>query len=140
MINELKSAIYSRLNTAAITNLLAGTTSTFPSAIYHGQAEEGAPLPYLVYSLQGGGDENLSQNRTKNLVVFVRAYSGSSAAQAGSIDAQVDTALHLVPLTVSGWTDFWLARETDLETVQLEPSGRRIWMEGGMFRIRLDKT
>jgi hypothetical protein len=133
-MNELSSSIYSRLQTTGgLTSLLAGTTS-----IYHLQAPEGATLPYVVYSTQGGGDENLSQHRTKNLVVFVRAYSGSSAAQAGSIDAQIDAALHLNPLTVSGWTDFWLARETELETVQNEPSGRPVWMAGAMYRIKLD--
>jgi hypothetical protein len=138
-MNEVNAALMTRLNVPAITNLLAGTTSTHPIAIYHQQATEGAPLPYIVFS-STGTDDNLSRNRTKQLVIFVRAYSGSSAAQAGSIDAQIDAALHLVPLTVSGWTDFWLARETDLETVQLEPSGRRIWMEGGMYRERLHKT
>jgi hypothetical protein len=135
-MNANDAAIYSRLQTTgALTSLLAGTT-----AIYHLQAPEGATLPYVVWNLQGGGDENLSQHRTKNFVVFVRAYSGVSAAQAGSIDAQIDAALHLIPLTVSGWTDFWLARETDLETVQLEPSGRQVWMAGGLYRERLDKT
>lgn len=135
-MNELDAALYTRLQTTgALTSLLAGTTS-----IYHLQAPEGATLPYLVFNIQGGGDENQTRHRTKNLVLFVRAYSGSSAAQAGSIDAQIDAALHLVPLTVSGWTDLWLARETDLETVENEPSGRQVWMAGGMYRNRLEKT
>ena len=135
-MNELDTALYTRLQTTAgLTSLLAGTAS-----IYHLQAPEGATLPYVCFSIQGGGDENQSPHRTKNLVVFVRAYSGSSAAQAGSIDAQIDTALHLNPLTVSGWTDLWLARETDLETVQNEPSGRQVWMAGGMFRFMAEKT
>lgn len=141
-MNEVNSAIYSRLaGTSAITSLLANLKSggTAPAICYQ-QAPEGQTFPYIVYSLQSGVDDNLSRHRTKQLVLFVRAYSGSSAAQAGSIDAQIDTALHLVPLTVSGWTDFWLARETDLETVQLEPSGRQVWMAGGMYRERLDKT
>ena len=45
---------------------------------------------------------------------FIRAYSGVSAVEAGSIDAAIDTALHMQPLTVSGWTDLWLAREQEL--------------------------
>ena len=136
MINELATALYSRLNGGtALTSLLAGTTS-----IYHLQAPEKASYPYVVYSLQGGGDENLDANRTKNLSVFVRSYSKSSAAQAGSIDAQCDALLHLSPLTVSGWTNIWLGRETDLETVENDPTGQAIYMQGAFYRVHLDKT
>lgn len=135
-MNVLNTAIYAKLaSTSAITSLLAEGTAS----IYHLQAKNNASLPYIVYSTQGGGDENDTANRTKNLVKFVRAYSGVSALQAGSIDAQIDAALHLVPLTVSGWTDFWLAREEDLETVETEPNGIKKYMQGGFYRVRLDK-
>ena len=133
-MNALNTAIYTKLQGTAITSLLSGTSS-----IYNIQAPENSTLPYIVWNIQGGGDENLDANRTKNLVLFIRAYSASSAATAGSIDAQIDTALHLVPLTVSGWDNIWIAREQDLETVQNEPSGQRIWMAGGLYRVRLDK-
>lgn len=134
-MNVLSTAIYSRLQgTAALTSLLAGTTS-----IYHLQAEEGESYPYVVFSTQGGGDMNDTSNRLKNLVLYVRAYSGVDAAQAGSIDAQADAALHLVPLTVSGWTNIWLARETDLETVETTPTGQKVYMSGGFYRLMIDK-
>src|SRR5260221_9715713 len=122
-MNVLSSAIYTRLQTtSAITSLLAGTTS-----IYNMQAPEGSPYPYCVFSLQGGGDVNDTPIRLKNLIVFVRAFTAgpAGAAQGGSIDAQIDTALHLNPLTVSGWTDIWLAREQDIELVGNDPDGRQ---------------
>ena len=133
----LNQALFSRLNGAtALTALLAGTTS-----IYTQQAPESAVYPYVVYSVQGGGDTNDTQNRLKNLVVFVRAYSKASNAQAGSIDAQIDTALHLVPFTgVTGYTNIWLAREGDLETVENPPTGGQVWMNGGLYRILMDAT
>jgi hypothetical protein len=126
----LNTALYSRLSAAtALTNLLSGT-----AAIYSLQAPEGATLPYVTYSVQGGGDENMTPHRTKNLMVFVRAYSNTNA-RAGSIDAQIDAALHLVPFTgVTGWTSVWLARETDLETVENPPTGGQVFMNGGMYR------
>lgn len=130
----INSALYSRLQGTAITSLLSGTT-----AIYSLQAPEGAVLPYIVYNVQGGGDENQSQNRTKNLVVFVRAYAAQNST-AGSIDAQIDSALHLSPLTVSGWANFWMARETDLETVENPPTGGQIFMNGALYRCRLDQN
>jgi len=134
-MNDLDSAIYTRLQGTAITSLLSGTT-----ALYHIQAPDNAVLPYICWNIQGGGDENLDANRTKNLVVFVRAYSENKPAVAGSIDAQIDAALHLAPLTVSGWTNIWLAREQDIETVQVEPNGNKFFMAGGLYRVRLDKT
>lgn len=135
-MNELATALYSRLQGgSALTSLLGGTTE-----IYHLQANELATLPYVVFSLQGGGDENLDANRTKNLVMFVRGYSKVSAAQAGSVDAAADALLHLSPLTVTGWSNIWLSRETDLETVETDPSGQPVYMQGGFYRVHLDKT
>ena len=132
----LNSAIYSRLNGAtAVTSLLSGTT-----AIYSLQAPQGAAYPYIVYNVQGGGDVNDTSNRLKNLVVFVRAY-GTVNAQVGSVDAQIDTALHLVPFTgVSGYNNIWLAREQDLETVENPPTGEQVFMNGGLYRMMFDST
>ena len=134
-MNEFDAALYSRLQGTAITALLAGTTS-----IYKSQAPEGASFPFIVWNLQGGGPVNLDANRVDNLVYYVRAYSENSAAQAGSIDLQIDTALHLAPLTVSGWTNTWLAREQAIELVTTEPSGKMIHSAGALYRVRLDKT
>jgi hypothetical protein len=132
----LNQAIFSRLSGAtALTSLLAGTAS-----IYALQAPESATLPFVCYNIQAGGDTNDTQNRLKNLVVFVRGYATTNAT-AGSIDAAIDTALHLVPFTgVTGWTNIWLAREQDLELVENPPTGGQIFMNGGLFRVLLDKT
>ena len=132
----LNTAIYSKLNGAtALTSLLSGT-----AAIYALQAIESAVYPYVVFNVQGGGDMNESPHRVKNLVVFVRAY-GTVNSQAGSIDAQIDTALHLVPFTgVSGWANLWMAREQDLETVENPPTGGQVFMNGGLYRCYFEKT
>lgn len=134
-MNFLNTAIYSRLSGAtALTSLLGGTAS-----IYSLEAPEGAKLPYVVFNVQGGGDENLTQNRTKNLIVLVKGYAARNS-QAGSIDAQIDTALHMVPFTnVSGWSNIWLAREQDLEVKENTPNGT-VFMNGATYRIRFDST
>ena len=76
----------------------------------------------------------------KNLVLYVRGYSKTSQASAGSIDAQIDTLLHGQTLSVSGWVNFWTARESDLSGFEPMPNGETIWNAGGMYRIRLDKS
>ena len=136
-MNALAAGIYSTLQgTTAITNLLAGTTS-----IYHLQAPEGAATPYVVFSLQGGGDTNDSPHRVKDLTMFIRAYATGSlgAATAGSIDDQIDTVLHNTPISISGWTNLWLTRETDLETVENDKTGQQTHMQGGFYRFVVEK-
>lgn len=133
-MNELDQAIYSKLQSRSqLTSLLAGTT-----AIYADQAPDNANFPYVVFSHQGGGDENLDPHRTKNTVKFIRAYSQVSKAQAGSIDAQIDAAMHLQTLSVTGWSNFWTAREEDLSAVETQPNGQKIYMVGGLYRVRIE--
>lgn len=135
-MNILNQSIYNTLKAGtALTALLPGTTS-----IYHLQAPDNATLPYVVYSLQAGGDENETPKRRKNYVMYIRAYSKTSAANAGSIDTQVDSLLHGKTLSVSGWANFWCNRETDLENIDNLPSGEKVWMQGGFYRVRLEGT
>lgn len=134
--NAINTTVYSTLSAGtALTALLAGSTS-----IYNMQAPDGATFDYCVWNLQGGGDDNLTAHRTKNLVLFVRAYSSTSAARAGSIDLQIDALLHKKVLSVSGWSNFWTAREEDIATVEVTESGNTIWMCGGLYRVRLSPT
>jgi hypothetical protein len=135
-MNVMDAAIYSKLQTTSgVTSLLSGTT-----AIYAVQAPEQATLPYIVFSVTGGGDDNLDPRRTKDLVYFIRAYSQVSKAQAGSIDSAIDTALHLQTLSPSGWANYWTAREEDLAAVEYPPSNQTIFMVGGYYRVRIEKT
>ena len=133
-MNELNKSIYDTLQAGtAYTALLAGTTS-----IYHLQAPDNSTLPYTVFSIQAGGDENQTPKRRKNLIMYVRHYSQTSAGNAGSIDTEADTLLHGQTLSVSGWTNFWCNREQDLDMIENEPSGEKVWMSGGFYRMRLE--
>lgn len=136
VINALGAAVYSRLSTTSgLTSLLASG-----SAIYNTQAPDDAALPYVVFSLQGGGDDRESAHRTKNLLLFIRGYTGAGQAAAGTIDAQIDTALNMKPLTVSGWTNFWISREQDFARVEIDEANYKTWMAGAFYRVRLDNS
>lgn len=136
-MSDLNAALYTRLGTTtALTSLLAAGSAS----IFNMQAPESSAYPYVVFSLQGGGDINDNPHRTKSLVLFVRCYSSVSARQAGSIDAQIDTALHLNPFqNVSNWTNTWMVREQDLELVENPPTGTKVFMQGGLYRNRITK-
>jgi hypothetical protein len=130
--NALNSAIYSKLTGGtALVTALGGT------AIYYQQAPDEATKPFVVWSYQGGGDENDTANRTKNLVVLVRSFASTSQV-AGQIDKLVDNLLHLQSLSVTGWTNFWLARESEVSLIENLPNVEKSFMEGALYRVRLD--
>lgn len=129
--NALNAAIYSKLSGGtALTTLLGGT------AVYFAVAPEGAALPYVVWSYQGGGDENLTSNRMKNLLVYIRCYA-STHALAGSVDVQADALLHKSTLSVTGWHNIQFMREDDIFTVEQPPDNAPVYSAGGFYRVRL---
>lgn len=132
-MNVLNAAIYSTLSTnAALTSALGGT------AIYHLQAPEAKPLPYVVYSWQGGGDVNDNPHDDNESLRFVRVYA-ATAYQAGAIDALIKPLLHKVTLTVTGYTTVFCFREDDYESVETPPNGKNTYVMGGIYHIRLTK-
>jgi len=134
VLNALNTALYSKLNAAtALTNLLAGTTS-----IYYQQAPDGVTFDYVVFSHQAGGPENIYSGDLRDQLVYVRGYSTTGPAAAGSIDAQVSTLLHRGTVNVSGYTNFWMVREQEFSLVENAPNGKKVWMAGAFYRIRLD--
>ena len=134
-------SIYNALNTA-IYNQLAGGTALVAalggSALYYLQAPDHATLPFVVWSWQAGGDENMTPHRTKNIMMLFRSFA-ATPEQAGTIDALVDGRLHNQVLSVSGWNNFWTARETEISLVDNPPSGVKSYMSGALYRIRTDQ-
>jgi len=129
--NALNTAIYSALSGGtALTTALGGT------AIYYQQAPEGAALPYVVWSYPAGGDDNLTSSRMKSMVAYVRGYA-AGAGQAGTIDGYCDALLHGRVLSVTGWNNFWSAREEDIAYVENLPDNTRAYSAGGYYRFRL---
>jgi len=78
--------------------------------------------------------------RLRNIVYTVKAVSSTGALQAANIDAQVDTLLHDATLTVTGFSNFWCAREGDIDYVETDPDAGNVWHAGGTYRIRLAGT
>lgn len=145
VFNLLNAALYNRLAGTALTTLLAGGTAgpfggTAGPAVYYEQAPDDAPLPYVVYSYQAGPTEpQRTRHRDPEALVFARAYA-ASAAQAGTIDAAIDGLLHGKPLSVSGYSNYWIGRERSLSSVEIDAALQKTWMVGALYDVRLDKT
>ena len=132
--NAISAGIYSTLKSGtALTSLLSGT-----AAIYNTLAPSTATEPYVVFSLQAGGPANMNPSDLRDALVYVRAYSSTSMAAAGSIDTQISNLLHGKTLTVSGYTNWWTAREEEFAIAEIRPDGTYGYMAGAFYRVRLD--
>ena len=130
-INALNAAIYSKLSGGtALVSALGGT------CIYHGIAPEGKALPFVIWSYVAGGHENMTPRESVNAVVYVRAYA-VDAKTAAQLDGYAAELLE-TKLTVTGWNNFWLAREESIVLPDIDEAGKVTWSCGAYYRVRLD--
>lgn len=126
----------------ALTALLStvpniGGTVSVP-AVYEMQAVDGATYPLLIYQHMGGGPDNINPSEIESNLWLVKAYSPTSAANASAIFAQADVLIHRKQLSINGGTvnTWWCAREENVKLVENLPNGKRVYMRGGIYRVR----
>jgi hypothetical protein len=132
MTAAIDDAMYDKLAGAS------GVTALVSTRIYRGAAPQGATAPYVIYAVQAGGDENLTPADSINLLYQVRGVSKVSAAEAAQIGDAIRAALHRQTLSITGWTNYWMARTAQIQTVETTPEGLRFWHDGGLYRVRVD--
>ena len=139
MNNACWTALYSRLaGGTALTSQVGGTASP---RIYHDVAPEKDTLPYVIFSWAGGGMTPTSPHVDGDGVIYVRAYSSVDDSEAGRIRDAVFGLLDRQPLTVTGWSNYWLACEApNIEFEQPDASGKSIWSSGDHYRLKIDKS
>lgn len=133
-VTALETALYSTLSTtSALTTELGGTF------IYNKQAPQPAPNKYVIFQQQGGGDVNDTPIRHRNLVYTIFGI-GLTQEAAAAIDTQIDTALHNGSLSITGWSNLWLAREGDVNLSEVDSGGVTRYRVGGLYRVLMDKS
>ena len=125
------------LNTTIFT-ALSGTITNAGSRVYYLQAPDKPTLPYIIFDYVNEGDDNDNPHRSKNCVMSFKAYATTPGA-AGTIDGQIDTALHHTVLSVSSWTSFQSRRENGYSFVETDAAGVKTFMSGADYRFRLTK-
>ena len=131
---------YSVIAPAIYTNLTGGTALVAAlggTAIYSDIAPEARALPYVVYSLQAGTEENITPSDLRSSLVYVRAYAASRQS-AENIAGLVFDLLNKATLSLTGFTNFFTACESDIAFVEHNPAGVPTYVAGGMYRIRFD--
>lgn len=130
-MNSVAAGLYNALKAGtALIGTLGGT------AIYNGIAPRDAALPYVVFSLASGLEENLTPTESQRLVYLVKGVA-TTLLQAGTIADQVYALLHNQTLTVSGATNFWTGRESIIAYTEVEPTGATVGHAGGEYLIRI---
>lgn len=129
----LETAIYNKLTgAAALITELGGTY------IYNKQAPQSPGNKYVIFNQQGGGDVNDTPIRERNVLYSVFGVALTQEA-AAAIDTDIDAALHLATLTITGWSNLWLARETDVNFVEIDSGGVSRYRVGAIYRVIMDK-
>jgi len=133
-MNAIDTAIRSTLcGGTALTNMLAGTAS-----VYHIRAPDNASYPYVVFSVHGGGAENITPSDLHNYVYYIRGYTQTSATNASEIHEKIRQLLDKQTLTISGYTNIWTRFETEIEFANEYVNGVPVYSCGGLYRIRID--
>lgn len=133
-ITALETALYSTLSTtSALITELGGTF------IYNKQAPQSPGDKYVVFRQQAGGDLNDTPIRHRNLVYSIFGVAKTQEA-AAAIDTQIDTALHNGSLSITGWSNLWLAREGDVNLSEVDSGGVTRYRVGGLYRVLMDKS
>jgi hypothetical protein len=135
LLGDTSTALYTTLNGGtALTTALGGT-----ARIYDMQAPDGASLPYVVFQHQGGGPDNITSAGIESNLWLVKVYSNASAKAASDIFALADELLHRKNITIGTANTWWCAREENVKLLENLPNGKRVWMRGGIYRIRTSK-
>lgn len=132
MIDAINEAIYNKLTGySALTSQLGSVT-----AVYFAQAPLGAALPYVVYTIAGGGEENDSPLDSAAVTYYVKGVA-KTAQVAGAIADGIRSALHEQTLAIDApWTVYRCQHEQVLmypENVERD----QYWHSGGSYRIRI---
>jgi hypothetical protein len=131
--NVVETALYAKLTgTSALTALLSSST-----AVFNQMATQAAGLPYVIFQQMSETDLNETPHRSKALLYLVKGVADSGFKEAGVIDAAIDTALHRTTLTVPGWTNYLMRRETSVRYPEPLPGGGTVYHSGGVYRLKI---
>lgn len=131
MIDTLNEGVFNALiGNSALTALLSSS-----SAIYFGQAPLEAAKPYIVYSINSGGDDHLSPTESVDVRYTVKVVA-DTAQSAGAVAGAIRNALHEIEIALdSPWTCYRMQADGILMYPE-NIANRQFWHAGHLFRLR----
>ena len=135
-MRAVDTALYSLL-AADVAGTATGTLGQLgATGVYRAVASQGSVEPYIVFNQQAGTDGyTFSSRDTRSLLYQVKAVGkGSSALVPAQMAERIDALLTDQPLTLTGWTNIRLRRESDVEYVEVA-NGQQYHHMGGLYRV-----
>ena len=131
---NLDSAVYEKLNIAAVTNEAVG-------GVFNQMAPEGTQTPFVVFQAMSKVDDYYSYTgRGGTAVYMVKVIDESGWPKtASNIDTQIDSAMQNASLSITGHSLLECRRESDLYLVE-NADGRTFQHIGGLYRIEADES
>lgn len=115
----------------------AGTLGTLGiTGVYRMQAPQGSVEPYVVYQQLAGVDSYTFNARdARSLVYLVKVVDvGPSGLRAAQAAERIDVLLTDKGLSLSGFTNLRLRRESDVEYTEVD-NGKTYQHYGALFRV-----
>lgn len=133
---EVRKAIYAKLNVSGVTSQLAAGSAS----LFHSVAPAGSAFPMVVYNKQAGTSTHAlgALAYDSHLWLVKGVVKGSpgpvSASVAEDLAAAIATALDFQTLTVTGGTNLYMARESDVDYTETD-GDTQYRHSGGVYRI-----
>lgn len=141
---SIRRALYGRMTgDSTLTGLLGTAAPGYTQNIYYQLAPEGAGYPFIVFNRQASTPRyTLAERAFDNDVWLVKAIdrntdTRSSADQVEAVAARLDALLTDGALSISGHTQLYLRRESDIDYAEVD--GDVIYRHAGSnFRLIYD--
>ena len=141
-MNEISAAIYTQLKAGtALCAMLYGGTATGTADIYEDHARDDRGFPFVILNHQSGQwSYALDGARFGSFLYLVKAVSSEPyPRQAQLIDKQIDARLHNAALSISGYHELRVVRESDVRFSEIEGE-QQFWHVGALYRVEVQKT
>jgi len=134
-----RRAIYGKLaGDTTLTSLLHSPPNGYSQSIYYQLAPEGAQAPYVVFQKQASTPHySMGARDFDDEVWMIKAVDHNTTADtADAIQSRLDALLTDGALSISGKTQLYLRRESDVDYSETPAeSGERFIHAGSLFRL-----
>lgn len=128
----VRQAIYQKLNVASVTSLLASGSASLSHAV----APATAGYPFVIFQKQSGTPTGrFGGQAMKSDLWLVKAVDrNTTSSRAEDIDKAINDVLDFQTLTVTGGSNPYLARESDVDYLETE-GDQQYRHHGALYRL-----